>query len=147
MVYGTWSWCAGETNYKSQMTNHRWQHDRVSQVELFALFVLVCCGRTVNSMSTTDAPVTGDQESALAEHDPGLTGFQVIEFRYLVKPEERQHFAQYFEAYFPEAFQQLGAIAAGSRSSIRGANHQPLLLARANCRRLPPPYLRRPSQP
>jgi len=66
-------------------------------------------------MSTTDAPATGEPESALAEHNPGLTGFQVIEFRrYLVKPEERQHFAQYFEAYFPEAFQQLGAIAAGS---------------------------------
>jgi hypothetical protein len=31
-----------------------------------------------------------------------------------IKEREREHFAKYFEAYFPEAFQQLGAIAAGS---------------------------------
>ena len=41
--------------------------------------------------------------------------FQVFEFRrYTVKPGEREHFAQYFESYFPEAFQQLGALAFGS---------------------------------
>jgi len=41
--------------------------------------------------------------------------FQVFEFRrYVIKEGEREHFAQYFEGYFPEAFQQLGAIAAGS---------------------------------
>jgi hypothetical protein len=41
--------------------------------------------------------------------------FQAIEFRrYTIKAGEREHFAQYFESYFPEAFQQLGAIAAGS---------------------------------
>jgi hypothetical protein len=40
--------------------------------------------------------------------------FQVIEFRrYSIKEEERTHFAQYFESYFPEAFQQLGAFAFG----------------------------------
>jgi hypothetical protein len=44
-----------------------------------------------------------------------LKDFQVIEFRrYTIKEEGREHFAQYFESYFPEAFQQLGAIAAGS---------------------------------
>ena len=44
-----------------------------------------------------------------------LNDFQVIEFRrYTIKEGERQHFAQYFENYFPEAFEQLGAIAAGS---------------------------------
>jgi hypothetical protein len=43
-----------------------------------------------------------------------LKDFQVIEFRrYTIKPGEREHFAQYFEAYFPEAFEQLGAIAFG----------------------------------
>ena len=41
-----------------------------------------------------------------------LNDFQVIEFRrYIVKEGEREHFAEYFERYFPEAFQQLGAIA------------------------------------
>ena len=43
-----------------------------------------------------------------------LNDFQVIEFRrYIVKEGEREHFAEYFESYFPEAFQQLGAIAFG----------------------------------
>ncbi len=49
------------------------------------------------------------------EHDPHLSNFQVIEFRrYITKEGQRAHFTQYFESYFPEAFQQLGAIAAGS---------------------------------
>ena len=43
-----------------------------------------------------------------------LTDFQVIEFRrYTIRDGEREHFAQYFESYFPEAFQQLGAISVG----------------------------------
>jgi hypothetical protein len=40
--------------------------------------------------------------------------FQVIEFRrYTVKEAQRQEFAEYFDTYFPEAFQQLGAMAFG----------------------------------
>ena len=40
--------------------------------------------------------------------------FQVIEFRrYTIKEGGREHFAEYFESYFPEAFQQMGAIAFG----------------------------------
>jgi hypothetical protein len=40
--------------------------------------------------------------------------FQVVEFRrYVIKEGERERFALYFESYFPEAFQQLGAIAFG----------------------------------
>jgi len=43
-----------------------------------------------------------------------LNDFQVIEFRrYIVKEGQREHFAEYFESYFPEAFQQMGAIAFG----------------------------------
>jgi NIPSNAP len=43
-----------------------------------------------------------------------LTDFQVIEFRrYTIREGERENFAQYFESYFPEAFQQLGAILVG----------------------------------
>jgi hypothetical protein len=49
------------------------------------------------------------------EHNQHLSDFQVFEFRrYAIKEGEREHFAQYFESYFPDAFQQLGAIAAGS---------------------------------
>lgn len=43
-----------------------------------------------------------------------LEDFQVIEFRrYSVKDGERQHFAERFESYFPEAIQQLGGIVFG----------------------------------
>jgi hypothetical protein len=39
---------------------------------------------------------------------------QVVELRrYLIKEDAREHFARYFETYFPEAFQQIGAIAFG----------------------------------
>jgi hypothetical protein len=49
------------------------------------------------------------------EHDPQLTDFHAMEFRrYTIKPGERAHFTQYFDSYFPEAFQQLGAVAVGS---------------------------------
>jgi hypothetical protein len=75
---------------------------------LAALFVSGIC--TLAS-SQTDSWA----QTAPNEHDPKLNNFQVFEFRrYVIKSGERQHFAQYFEAYFPEAFQQLGAIAAGS---------------------------------
>lgn len=53
--------------------------------------------------------------SESVEHVAHLKDFQAIEFRrYTIKEGGREHFAQYFESYFPEAFQQLGAIAAGS---------------------------------
>ena len=76
------------------------------------LFTVICC--SVGALPNTSV-LSAETETMLVEHNPNLTGFQAIEFRrYLVKETERQHFAQYFEAYFPEAFQQLGAIAAGS---------------------------------
>jgi hypothetical protein len=43
-----------------------------------------------------------------------LKDFPVIELRrYTIKAGERQHFADYFESFFPEAFEQIGAIAFG----------------------------------
>jgi len=49
------------------------------------------------------------------EHNARLNDFQVLEFRrYTVKAGERPHFVEYFDSYFPEAFQQLGTIVAGS---------------------------------
>jgi hypothetical protein len=62
-------------------------------------------------------PLTLAQSAAKASPEPSarLKDFQVIEFRrYTIKEGLREHFAQYFDRYFPEAFQQLGAIAAGS---------------------------------
>jgi NIPSNAP protein len=45
---------------------------------------------------------------------PRSTVFQVFELRrYATKPGRREQFARYFESYFPEAFQQLGALAVG----------------------------------
>ena len=44
-----------------------------------------------------------------------MSDFQIFELRrYSIKAGQRQNFARYFETWFPEAFQQLGAIAAGS---------------------------------
>lgn len=48
--------------------------------------------------------------------------FPVVEFRrYAIKDGERERFAHYFECYFPEAFQQLGAIAFGQFLERRNA--------------------------
>ncbi len=44
-----------------------------------------------------------------------LKDFQAIEFRrYTLKPGVREDFARYFESYFPEAIEQIGAIVEGS---------------------------------
>ncbi|WP_172656924.1 NIPSNAP family protein [Collimonas arenae] len=52
-----------------------------------------------------------------------LNDFQVIEFRrYLIKDGGRANFAAYFETYFPEAFQQLGAIAFGQFGERKNPN-------------------------
>ena len=61
------------------------------------------------SSAYAQAPATSAKEAVTMP-----SNFQVVEFRrYTVREGEREHFAQYFEAYFPEAFQQLGAIAFG----------------------------------
>jgi len=55
----------------------------------------------------------------LTPHD-----FQVVEFRrYTVRDGQRENFAKYFEAYFPEAFQQLGAIAFGDFTEPEHPEH------------------------
>ena len=49
--------------------------------------------------------------------------YQVIELRrYALVPNERANFARYFEAWFPEAFQQLGAITFGEFFDRRDAD-------------------------
>jgi hypothetical protein len=63
-------------------------------------------------------PTTAQTSPQAAVQSPGnvehLKDFQAIEFRrYTVRPGEREHFAQYFESYFPEAFEQMGAIVFG----------------------------------
>jgi hypothetical protein len=54
-------------------------------------------------------------DEALREHNPRLLDFPVIEFRrYTIKEGRREAFTQYFDTYFPEAFQQLGTIVSAS---------------------------------
>jgi len=73
-----------------------------------ALALSILAGTNIGLAQSTSGPQSPGNIAKLGD-------FQVFEFRrYTVKPGEREHFAQYFESYFPEAFQQLGAIAAGS---------------------------------
>jgi hypothetical protein len=82
---------------------------RTKEISRFlALALSILAGSNVALPQATSGP-----QPIQSLSKPG--DFQVFEFRrYTVKPGEREHFAQYFESYFPEAFQQLGAIAAGS---------------------------------
>src|SRR6266852_4496296 len=72
------------------------------------LMVIAVCNLTLAHTRQTTGKAPLEQNQHRSE-------FQVFEFRrYAITEGEREHFAQYFESYFPEAFQQLGAIAAGS---------------------------------
>ena len=58
-------------------------------------------------------PAEQRQHQIMNDTNP-LSSFQVIEFRrYTIKEGERENFIRYFETYFPEAFEQLGALALG----------------------------------
>ena len=64
--------------------------------------------------ATTFADTSQNMKSKAMDRVKHLQDFQVIEFRrYTIKEGEREHFAEYFESYFPEAFQQMGAIVFG----------------------------------
>jgi hypothetical protein len=70
----------------------------------------------VLSISVAGTAQPDQQVAAVSmDHVQHLTAYSVVELRrYTIKDGERQHFAQYFESYFPEAFEQLGAIVFGS---------------------------------
>jgi hypothetical protein len=77
-------------------------------IRRFGIGILSLIAIAVTAQTHTS---TGSQSMEPVEH---LKDFQVIEFRrYTIKPGEREHFAQYFESFFPEAFEQMGAIALG----------------------------------
>ena len=67
---------------------------------------------TLNAMAGAQAAARANVSAMdTVQH---LKDFQIVEFRrYTTKPRERQHFAEYFDSFFPEAFEQLGAIAFG----------------------------------
>jgi hypothetical protein len=67
--------------------------------------VLITCARSGDDRT---------KATPMMESVRHLQDFQVVEFRrYLVKDGESVHFAKYFESYFPEAFEQLGAMVFG----------------------------------
>jgi hypothetical protein len=71
------------------------------------LLVTLCQVSLAQSSSSLD--------KALMEHNPRLSDFPVIEFRrYTIKEGQRKAFTQYFDTYFPEAFQELGSIVSAS---------------------------------
>ncbi len=62
--------------------------------------------------------------SAAMESVKHLQDYQVIEFRrYVTKDGERAHFVKYFDAYFPEALEQLGAMVFGQFTERNHPNH------------------------
>src|SRR5919198_910905 len=64
--------------------------------------------------ATTFAQTNQNAGNKAMDRVKHLNDFQVIEFRrYTIKEGGRQRFAEYFESYFPEAFQQMGAIVFG----------------------------------
>jgi NIPSNAP len=72
------------------------------------LAIIAVCNLTVAQTDQTS-------QSNAINPAANLKDFQAIEFRrYTLKPGVREHFARYFESYFPEAIEQIGAIVAGS---------------------------------
>jgi NIPSNAP len=76
--------------------------------------ILIGCLILVIMSSLTSAQDKAVSAATIVKSSSLLTDFQVVEFRrYTIRDGEREHFARYFESYFPEAFQQLGAVAVG----------------------------------
>jgi hypothetical protein len=75
---------------------------------LGTLSAVALCGTVPAQMKST-------ADQGLREHNPRLSDFPVIEFRrYVIREGQRKAFTQYFDTYFPEAFQQLGTLICGS---------------------------------
>jgi hypothetical protein len=84
-----------------------------------SLTSLLLATASVAALAATDAPRSAPMETV--KH---LQDFQVVEFRrYTVAPGEREHFTRYFDTYFPEAFEQLGAMVFGQFHERADANH------------------------
>jgi hypothetical protein len=76
--------------------------------------ILIGCLVLLVMGSLTSAQDKSVPTASVVKSSGFLTAFQVVEFRrYTIREGERERFAEYFESYFPEAFQQLGAIAVG----------------------------------
>ncbi|WP_158885457.1 NIPSNAP family protein [Rhodanobacter sp. L36] len=79
-------------------------------------FVAACI-----ALGTSSALARQATDMQTVEH---LQDNQVIEFRrYVTEHGERAHFVKYFDAYFPEAFEQLGAMVFGQFTERGNPNH------------------------
>jgi hypothetical protein len=75
---------------------------------IVAVAIIAVCNLGLAQTSQTTQANTVDPAANLKD-------FQALEFRrYTIKPGDRQRFVQYFDTYFPDAFEQQGAIVAGS---------------------------------
>jgi len=76
-------------------------------------FALVMAWSTqVNIDALAQSPAKSEPKTI--DQLPYSNAYPVVELRrYTIKPGQRDHFARYFDAWFPEAFQQLGALAVG----------------------------------
>jgi NIPSNAP protein len=75
------------------------------------LFGIAMCMASSAAMSAHDKPAS---ETSLMESVQHLRDYQVVEFRrYVTSDGKRTNFVKYFDAYFPEAFEQLGAMVFG----------------------------------
>lgn len=89
----------------------------VHKVSLCVLFALAIAIGTAHAAEGAKMGRTNDARSAVAQAErvrdvPNV--YKVLELRrYTLKPGMRSGFAEYFDTFFPEAMQQLGAIAAG----------------------------------
>jgi hypothetical protein len=92
---------------------NRWRNQERRGEKMLRLLVGILAVVAVWNLTLAQTGMTVQNKSI----DPAanLKDFQAIEFRrYTMKAGGREPFAQYFDFYFPEAFEQLGAIAAGS---------------------------------
>lgn len=63
-------------------------------------------------------------EATMMESVQHLKDYQVVEFRrYVTSDGQLAHFVKYFDAYFPEAFEQLGAMVFGQFTERGRPNH------------------------
>jgi len=85
---------------------------RIQSARWAAAVALATSGLALSG--TTIAAAEEKTMTMAADTVEHLGSFAVVELRrYTITPNRREDFARYFESYFPEAFEQLGAIAFG----------------------------------
>jgi hypothetical protein len=86
--------------------------------------LLFCIVATIVPGATLPAHGKPPNEVTKMESVQHLKDYQVVEFRrYVTSDGELAHFVKYFDAYFPEAFEQLGAMVFGQFTERGHPNH------------------------